>query len=62
MILYLLRLREKSRRGTKLQQKEVKEEESEKEEEESDIKKEESTKIVVQSEDGVDSNTEPPRK
>lgn len=55
-------LREKSRRGTKLQQKEVKEEESEKEEEESDIKKEESTKIVVQSEDGVDSNTEPPRK
>ncbi|KAK9524712.1 hypothetical protein VZT92_017082 [Zoarces viviparus] len=56
---------EKPRRNTTLKQKEVKKEESEKEEEEEeedDIKKEESTEIVVQSEDGVDYHTAPPRK
>ncbi|TDG99746.1 hypothetical protein EPR50_G00197550 [Perca flavescens] len=53
---------ERSRRYTTLKQKEVKKEESENEEEADDIKKEESTEIVVQSEVGVGSNTEPPRK
>ncbi|XP_054457480.1 E3 ubiquitin-protein ligase ZFP91-like [Anoplopoma fimbria] len=49
---------EKSRRNTMLKQKEVKKEEEEKD----DIKKEESTEMVVQREDGVGTNAEPPRK
>ncbi|XP_029310208.1 E3 ubiquitin-protein ligase ZFP91-like isoform X2 [Cottoperca gobio] len=52
---------EKSRWLTMSKQMEVKKEESEKEDEE-DIKQEESTELVVQSEDGVGTNTEPPRK
>lgn len=61
MIISLLS-RQKSRKSTTLQQKDVKKEELGKEEDKNGVKEEELSGINVQSEDGVDNYTEQPSR